>query len=267
MTKRRKSHYSFGDTGPASIRLQRLAALYRPASEALLLRAKQLSPAPITLAIDIGAGPGHTTALVAEATTAARTIGLERSPTFCEEARSRSAPGLEFIEHDVSTSALPCTQADLAFCRFLLTHLPEPVAALRLWRSALRSGGLLVLEELERLRSSDPVLSRYYELIEGLQRHHGQRMYDGAHLEGYLEEAGFEVLTSEIHQAGISAAAMASLHRPNLENVRRDPWVLEHFEASILDELAEGLTRLEARRDNRTPIDNSLRQIIARRPG
>lgn len=68
-------------------------------------------------------------------------------------------------------------------------------------------------------------------------------------------------------KARISAAAMASLHRPNLENVRRDPWVLEHFEASILDELAEGLTRLEARRDNRTPIDNSLRQIIARRPG
>jgi len=267
MKKPREAHYSFGDAELASERLRRLAALYRPASEALLLRAKGLLPAPITLAIDIGAGPGHTTTLVAESTDAARTIGFERSPTFCEEARSRSSPGMEFIEQDVSTSALSCSQADLAFCRFLLTHLPDPVAALRLWRKALRSGGLLVLEELERLRSTDPVLSGYYQLIEGLQHHHGQRMYIGAHLEKHLGEAGFEVLTSEIHQAGISAAAMASLHRPNLENVRRDPWVLEHFEAAVLDELADGLARIEAERDDHTPIDNALRQIIARRAG
>jgi len=260
----RKAHYSFGDAGRASERLRRLATLYRPASEALLTRAKNLLATPISLSIDLGSGPGHTSALVAEVTGATRTLGFERSPAFCEEARSLAHAGVEFIEHDVSVSTLPCSQVDLAFCRFLLTHLPEPVAALSNWRGALRPGGLLVLEELERLRSTDPVLSRYYELIEGLQRHHGQQMYIGTHLEGFLQEAGFEVVSSDTLQAGISAASMASLHRPNLENVRKDPWVMNRFEAADLDELADGLARIENESDVRTPLDNTLRQIIAR---
>lgn len=266
MTNSRTAHYSFGDEGPASERLRRLAELYRPASAALLARARDQFPAPISLAIDLGAGPGHTTALVAEVTNAARTIGFERSPAFCEEARGRAGTGVEVIEHDVSAAALPCSAAELAFCRFLLTHLPQPVTALKNWRGAVRPGGLLVLEELERLRSSDPVLSRYYELIEGLQEHHGQRMYIGAHLEEFLQEAGFEIASSQILQAGISAASMASLHRRNLENVRKDSWAKERFGEADLDELAAGLGEIEAETDNRTPIDNALRQIIARRP-
>lgn len=260
-----RAHYSFGDAGSASLRLRRLAELYAPVSAALLGRATNLLSTPVSLAIDLGAGPGHTTTLVAEITGAPRTLGFERSPLFCKEARGTARAGVDFIELDLCVTPLPCLQADLAFCRFLLTHLPEPVTALRGWRGALRPGGLLVVEEVEGLRSSDPVLNRYYELIEGLQRHHGQQMHIGPHLEEYLRAAGFEIASSETRPAGIPAASMASLHRHNLENVRRDPWTMQHFSEALLDELAAGLARIEHETDDRTSIDNSLRQVIARR--
>ena len=152
---------------------------------------------------------------------------------------------------------------DLAFCRFLLTHLPEPIAALTAWRPSLRPGGALVLEELERLRSPDPVLSLYYEIIEGVQKSHGQEMFIGGRLRQYVEEAGFVVVEAKPVDAGVTAAAMASLHAPNLENVRRDPWVQERFGNDEIDELAAGLQGIAEEPAGSTAIENVLREVIA----
>lgn len=261
-----ESHYTFGDQGPAAERLRALAALYRPLSVGSLERALGHLDAPVALAIDLGSGPGYTTEMLAQTTAASRTIGFERSAEFCDQARSRPQDRVEFLEHDVSTADLPCRNVDLAFCRFLLTHLNEPVAALRRWRQALRTGGILVLIELERLTSSDPTLARYYEIIEGVQAHHGQRMFIGSVLESQAREAGYAIVDSRREEPGITAAAMATLHRPNLENVREDPWVKENFEDSEVDEVAAGLERIADEKDGSTPIENILRVLTASRP-
>ncbi len=147
-------------------------------------------------------------------------IGYERSPAFCAQARERIRGAIDFIEADVDTTDLPIENVDLAFCRFLLTHLPDAVTTLRSWRRALRPGGVLVLIELERLTSSNPALARYYEIINGVQAQHGQQMYIGNALEGHAREAGWTILQSQAVAPGIPAAAMATLHRPNLEIVR-----------------------------------------------
>lgn len=264
MTKSPSSHYTFGDQGPAAERLRRLAALYRPLSAQSLEEAVEETGTPIALAIDLGSGPGYTTELVAEATKAVQTIGFERSPDFCSQARARVRANIEFVEHDVSTEDLPCKEVDLAFCRFLLTHLPDPVATLRRWRKALRPGGILVLIELEQLTSTDPILSRYYEIIDGVQAQHGQEMYIGDALERQARDAGYDIVGSRAAEPGISAASMATLHRPNLENVRKDPWVKENFSDAEVDEVAAGLERIAAENGERTPIENVLRIVVAR---
>ncbi len=261
-----EAHYSFGDAGLASERLRRLSEAYAPASAALLQRAQALLEEPIRCAIDLGCGPGHTTSLLAESVGAERVVGIERSPTFLAETQARGLQGIEFLECDVSSERLPIRNADLAFSRFLLTHLPDPVATLGSLRHALRPGGLLILEELEHLSSTNPILSRYYEIVEGVQASHGQKMHIGPALEGYARQAGFEVLSSEPFAPNISAATMSSLHRPNLDNLRLDPWVIERFEEGALDELAEGLEEIARDEMGKVPIENILRHVIATAP-
>ncbi len=265
MAKTEPSHYTFGDQGPAAERLRRLASLYLPLSRSALEEAVAGVGQPIALAIDLGSGPGYTTELVADVSAAARVIGFERSAEFCEGARARIPRDIEFMEHDVSTEDLQCKDVDLAFCRFLLTHLADPIATLRRWHAALRPGGILVLIELEQLSSTDPTLAIYYEIIDGVQAQHGQQMYIGGALEGQAREAGYEIVTSRVIDPGIAAASMASLHRPNLENVRKDPWVQENYSETELDAVADGLERITAENAGKTPIENLLRVVLARR--
>jgi trans-aconitate 2-methyltransferase len=264
-TGRSEAHYSFGDRGPAAERLRRLAELHRPLSAEALEQAKRVCGEPVGVAIDLGAGPGYTTELVAAVSGARRVIGYERSRVFCAQARERLPDRIAFVDWDVAAEDLPVEHVDLAFCRFLLTHLPDPVATLRRWHRALRSGGVLVLIELERLSSSDPILTRYYALIDGVQTRHGQQMFIGGALEGLVRDAGYAIVSSSGVEPGFPAAAMACLHRPNLDNVRRDPWVQEHFIDAEIDEIAAGLERIAAEEDARTPIDHVLRVVVARR--
>lgn len=261
-----ESRYTFGDQGPAAERLRRLAALYERLSEAALQRAMEVHERSIATAIDLGAGPGFTTELVARVSGAPRVIGFERSAAFCREARARAPAQIEFVEQDVASALLAVGDAELAFCRFLLTHLVDPMATLASWRKALRPGGILVLIELENLSSTDPVLSRYYEIIEGMQAHNGQRMHIGGALDEFARQAGYEICESRAVETGIPASAMATLHRPNLENVRQDAWVRLHVSDPEIEAIATGLERIAAERDGRTPIENRVRVVLARNP-
>ena len=258
------SHYTFGDQGPAAERLRLLANLYRPLSASVLEQAcATLDPAP-PLAIDLGAGPGYTTELVAEVTQARVVIGYERSPAFCAQARARCDESMDFVELDVGARDLPIQNVDLGFCRFLLTHLPSPLETLRRWKKAWRPGGVMVFLEVERLSSIDPVLARYYRMIEGVQAQHGQVMSIGRNLEALVQKGGWVVFDSQAVDPGLPASAMATLHRPNLESVRKDPWVQDHFNPEEIDETAVGLERIGAETGKETPIDNLLRVVIAR---
>jgi hypothetical protein len=44
----------------------------------------------------------------------------------------------------------------LLFCRLLLSHHPDPAAALAAWATQLAPGGLLLVDEVERIHSVDP---------------------------------------------------------------------------------------------------------------
>lgn len=259
-----KSHYTFGDQGPAAERLRRLAELYRPLSASALEQASAMLNGAPELAIDLGAGPGHTTELLAEVTRARAVIGYERSPDFCAQARARCEASVDFVEFDVGAKDLPIQKVDLGFCRFLLTHLPNPLETMRRWKKAFRLDGLMVFIEVERLSSSDPVLARYYQIIEGVQTEHGQAMSIGQSLESLTRKAGWIVVDSKTVDPGLPASAMATLHRPNLESVRKDPWVQSHFRPEELNEIAVGLERIGAETGDDTPIENFLRVVIAR---
>ena len=163
--------YTFGDNDLAAERLRLLAEAFAPSSRAFAAR---LGREPVRLAIDLGCGPGYTTALLAAATGAAATIGLDSSPRFLARAWRQAPRGVAFGEHDVTRVPFPAPPADLIYGRFIVTHLPDAGAAIARWAEALVPRGRLALEEVDTMTSDDPTLVRYYALVEAMQAARGQ---------------------------------------------------------------------------------------------
>jgi trans-aconitate 2-methyltransferase len=163
--------YAFGDSAPAARRLGLLADLFEPASRPFLARFAGRRPG---LAVDLGCGTGHTTRLLASALAPRRVLGLDQSASFVALAAADAPPGVEFAVHDVTRAPFPCPPADLLSCRLLLSHLPDPPAALATWATQLAPGGLLLVDEVDRIHTDDPALRGYLDTAGALLASRGQ---------------------------------------------------------------------------------------------
>ncbi|MET0287644.1 MAG: hypothetical protein ABW352_24365, partial [Polyangiales bacterium] len=145
--------------------------------------------------------------------------------------------GIELVQHDVTTP-LP-VRGDVLVSRFLLTHLRDPVDTLRTWR--MSSPTLLILEELVKMQSELPVLSRYYELVALVQRAAGQDMHVGARLGELAVQAGFSLESYCVQPLELPVRAMAKLHALNLPTLRTQAVVAQHFATAELDAMQRSL--------------------------
>jgi SAM-dependent methyltransferase len=231
------SHYSFGDNRLAAMRLEYLAAAFALSSRRFLQATK---PVQVELALDLGSGIGATTALVREITNAPHVVGYERSGSFLAIARNLY-PELTFRDIDVLSPAYPDRDADLIYCRFLLTHIHRPADVLTTSVQHLRSGGRLLLEETAALSSPVPALSRYYDLVQQLQAHHGQETLIGKKLGSLASSIAGTRATSVLHEIPVTAALMARLHAMNLATWKTDPFMLETHGLRALEDLEDEL--------------------------
>lgn len=257
--------YTFGDNQEASRRLQRLAEVYEPETRELLNAVRSERCGCIfELALDLGCGPGWSTHLIEAELSPQRTVGLDASEVYVAEARLNQ-PQLEFIRHDVLTTPFPVDHADLIFCRFLLTHLPSPRAALDCWSHAARSGGLLAIHETEALHSTHPVLSRYYEMVAQMQKHYGQELNVGAFLADAFANTNWSVVWSESVVLRKSSREMAQLHVANLRTWGRNHFAVNAFGRYELDQLERQLNSIALGRTEEGAVYNTAKRIIARR--
>jgi trans-aconitate 2-methyltransferase len=240
-----QSHYSFGDNRLAALRLEYLAAAFALSSRRFLQATK---PGRVELALDLGSGIGATTALVRDVTNAPRVVGYERSGNFLAIAR-RQYPELTFRDIDVLSAAYPDREADLIYSRFLLTHIHRPANVLTTSVQHLRSGGRLLLEETAALFSPVPALSRYYDLVEQLQAHHGQETLIGRKLETLAFGVSGARTTAVLQEIPVAAALMARLHAMNLATWKADPFMLETHGLSALEDLEGELKAIAATSD------------------
>jgi len=240
-----KSHYSFGDNRLAALRLEHLAAAFDRSSRSFVQGAK---PSRVELALDMGSGIGATTALIREVTNSPFVGGYERSANFLAIARLRY-PELTFRDIDVLSPAYPDREADLIYSRFLLTHIHRPADVLTTSVQHLRSGGRLLLEETAALFSPVPALSRYYELIEQMQAHHGQDTLIGKRLAALADRVPGARVTSTLQEIPVAAAVMARLHAMNIATWKTDPFMLESHGLRTLENLEDELKAISARSD------------------
>jgi SAM-dependent methyltransferase len=131
------------------------------------------------VALDLGCGPGATTAVLHGTVRPRTTVGIDSSATFLTQARD-SLPDATFEQLDLSVDEPP--PADLVYARYLLSHLPDPEARIAAWRSALRPGGRLLVEENTRLRIHHPVFRRYEDAVAVVMGTGGGDLYVGERL-------------------------------------------------------------------------------------
>src|SRR4051794_23051591 len=165
--------YAFGDTDLARERLGIVAETFAAPTRALL---GDLPPGGRRYVIDLGCGPGYTTALLREAFPHAFVTGLDASEAMVAEALAR-VPHAMFAVADVGAPLrLP---AHLVYARLLLGHLPDPGAALAHWSAALLVDGLLVCEEPVRYRSDNPLFARYEDAVTAVVAPRGAPLWAG----------------------------------------------------------------------------------------
>ena len=257
--------YTFGDNREASRRLQRLAEVYERETRDLLNAVQsECSGRRFEVALDLGCGPGWSTHLIEATLSPTRTVGLDSSEAFLAEARINQ-PQLEFIRHDILMTPFPVGNADFIFCRFLLTHLPSPQAALESWAHAARSGALLAIHETEALHSTHPALSRYYEMVGEMQKHHGHELNVGALLTDAFRDTSWSLVSSESVVLRKSARDMAQLHLPNLRTWGRNDFAVQAFDRHEMDQLESQLGSIASGSIEAGAVYNTAKRILARR--
>jgi SAM-dependent methyltransferase len=105
--------------------------------------------------IDFGAGPGYATMDAADIVGPDGTvIALERSPHFVEFARHaldrRETPWTRIVECDLMDDPVECTDADIAWCRWVASFVTRPRTLVEKLFGALRVGGKAVLHEYQQ---------------------------------------------------------------------------------------------------------------------
>jgi SAM-dependent methyltransferase len=258
-----RPQYTFGDTPVAAQRLLLVAQVFAAPSRAFLAEAV---PVPPAVALDLGCGPGVTTRLVADVTRAARAVGLDTSEPFLELAGVDAPDGVEFAQHDATELPLPEAPVDLIYCRLLLAHLPDPGATVAAWATQLRGGGRLLVDEVEWIETSHPVLAAYEEVVLGLVRSRGGLMYAGPTVDALHDGPGFRQCSSIVREVAVATADAARMYSMNLATWRDDPHVRETHPVEMIDRLAKDLEAL-TRSPGASEITWGVRQVAYERTG
>lgn len=94
--------------------------------------------------VDLGCGDGRLTAELHRRLGAARTTGIDSSPTMLDSARGRAGDQLRFVPGDLST--WHGEGVDIVLSNAALHWVPDHAAVLGRWRDSLAPGGQLAVQ-------------------------------------------------------------------------------------------------------------------------
>jgi trans-aconitate 2-methyltransferase len=257
-----KPKYAFGDTDIAARRLELLAHVFEHSTRAFLRKA---SATRLGLALDLGCGPGFTTHLIAETLGFGRIVGLETSERFIELARATASARISFELHDVCCVPFPTGAADMIFCRFLVTHLSDPADALAKWATQLNHGGLLMLEEVERIDTVHPVLCSYVGIVEAMLQSQSNALYPGPLLAELDAPRGLQNVTSEIRRVAVTSGDAADLFRLNMQVWKEHAFIRENYAERTIRDLDSALEAIAREHATASDIEWGMRQVMFQR--
>jgi SAM-dependent methyltransferase len=248
--------YTYGDSDLAGDRLELVADLFEPTTAAFL---RSVGGTPL-VAVDLGCGPGRTTALIRAITGSKRMFGVDRSHAFAR--RARAATGLGFLVADVASPTLPLAEADLVFARLLLAHLRDPMRTVARWSTILTIGGRVLIDDLEEIETDDDLFRSYLdEVALAVVRRQGGALFVGPVLHAAEDPRGLV----RVHDAVVTfAPAPADTARVFAMNLRV---LTERGETQPRTALAAALGAVAAGDRPAGPVWWHVRQLAWERTG
>ena len=148
--------------GTSAKEQERLSLLNRITNDSFMKYLGELSG---KIVCDFGCGVGGLIADIAARCPDAKITGLEISANQINVARekTRGHQNVTLIQTDVLKNNLPDDTFDLVWCRYLLEHVADPVAAAREMLRVARPGGVIACQE------NDLANVVYYPDIEGME--------------------------------------------------------------------------------------------------
>jgi SAM-dependent methyltransferase len=166
-------------------------------------------------ALEVGCGPGHITAMMAE--TGATVTGLDLVPAMIETARTLH-PDIAFVEANAEQLPFEDDTFDIVLVNFVIHHFARPdVVCTEIRRVLTPAGRFVFAGPIEQFG--------FGAFIEGLTAHHTMEelphgpLYLEATREDYetlVKDAGFASYDVAVHQL--------TLHLPSLEPLLQTDW-------------------------------------------
>lgn len=135
---------------PVQACFDRGAAAYLQLAQAQLQMTERLwhwCPPKASQVLDLGCGPGHWSARLAEAYPVARVLGVDLSHGMLQQAREQQ-PELSWIQADAARLPLAAASMDLVFSSLMLQWCPDPLQVLQEIHRVLKPGGQACLATL-----------------------------------------------------------------------------------------------------------------------
>ena len=186
-------------------RLRVLARVMWPTTSALLDR---VGVPPGARCLDVGSGGGDVTVALAARVPHGAVVGIDLDDAKIALARREAeAAGVTNVEYRVvDVTAPPDTDErfDLAYVRFVLTHLPDPTSTLVAIAAHVRPGGTVIVEDIDCTgHFSDPPSEAFRTYVDLYTRTVLLRGCDpniGPRLPGLLRDAGIALVGMNVVQ-------------------------------------------------------------------
>ena len=253
--------YLFGDSDVAVRRLEVLARVFASSTRAFLAEAGDEQRA---FAIDLGCGPGFTTHLIAGALRCDRVLGLDASPHFIELARTTTNDRVSFALHDVCAMPFPSAPADAIFCRFLLTHLRDPVNVVAKWATQLSRDGIIMIEETDSILTRHPTFARYLGIVEAMLASQSNALYAGPIVATLGAATGLMAMRNQMRRLKVINADAARMFVMNMQAWKDGDFIRANYPDEMIRELDDELSAIAQDASSSSDIEWCLRQAIVR---
>ena len=186
--------------GTQDVEVERLGLQHRVWRDEMLAGFRAAGFGPGLTILDVGSGPGHATADLAELVgPAGKVIAYERAPHFVEALEARNLANVEVRSVDLMCDNLGGALADGAWTRWVLAFLPDPASAVAKIATALKPGGTAVFHEYLdyeawRLIPQPPEHRRYRDLVVKSWRESGGEPDAALELPRWLADAGMDAV-------------------------------------------------------------------------
>ena len=218
-------HYAIAGGAEGKSRLKILAKAMQPYTKSFL---QFLNITSGMSCLDLGCGGGDVTLELAKIVgETGRVIGLELDDTVVELTRQDfQRLGLTNVEFKVA-DALNLNaenRYDVAYTRFLLTHLSQPQQVIEKMKTAIKPDGLIAIEDIQFsghfCYPNCPAFDRYLQLYQQVVIDKGGDPEIGVKLPGMLRQAGFKTVNLNVVQPTFMTGEGKLLAQITLEKIR-----------------------------------------------